>query len=55
MDTQEYLRSVERDVGRRYMEKISVIDHLDPYAFVQEDLNFEPEAFPAVSSIDIVM
>jgi hypothetical protein len=41
-------------IAARYLEKIKIINWIDPYTFEDADVDFGVDIIPPVSSIDIV-
>ena len=56
MDVQlhDYSKCLAADVRKRYIEKISKIDFIDPYLLKPTDLNYDSNVLPQVSYPDIV-
>ena len=56
MDVQlhDYSKCLAADVRKRYIEKISKIDFIDPYLLKPTDLNYDSDVLPQVSYPDIV-
>ena len=49
-----YFNSLDQVNSRRYREKLSLIDGLDPYAVAKDSVFFDVDAFPGVTYPDIV-
>ena len=54
MDVQlhDYSKCLAADVRKRYIEKISKIDFIDPYLLNPTDLNYDSDVLPQVSYPD---
>ena len=50
----QYAKCLANDVQKRYIEKISIINFIDPYIMKKCELNFDVENYPKVTYPDIV-
>ena len=48
-----YFDSLDQVHSRRYREKLSLTDGLDPYAVTKDSVVFDVDAFPRVTYLDI--
>lgn len=54
MALSEYAQSFTGDVKLRYLNKISLLNNVDPYTLKPQNFSFDRIEFPRVSYIDIV-
>ena len=54
MTESKYCLCLSTESKKRYLQKISMIDNLDPYSLKKDDFVYEKDFFPAISYPDIV-
>ena len=54
MNQSEYLKKLEGDAQKRYIEKIKLIDNEDPYSIKKSEMSSDKSLFPSITYPDIV-